>query len=770
MEAIKEYLTRLDLNPNRLPTVKEYKKAYREKLKNHPDKGGDTVVFQGITEAAMAVWQYMVENQDTQTRPETEKDSALLKNFENTNNVHYNKGNVVFDIDGKKAQLWIDCLQKRVGPPVTLADGSGVKMKTDHFKIPLVTCKTKHEYGSLSVTVYPNPKTSHPKIMIQGQAYLAFVTLVLPEVVKDMISPRLGLTTDVDIAVSDCDSEAESLLDRNRKLSVPASNSLTPNITEDNSVDMLHAFQRLENELVTIRTSLSTKVDTAIAHIAKLSVAGLDSKIDNLENLLNSNLKQTKELAQAVNDLSSSMTTNSAIIDASHIDDIAQRVSNHPTLTQLTTTLSTMRGEVAKTTYLEGVMTEIQGISVSLNTLGTQVNNVSKTLNEANEASNKDMAQIRKNSDNSQGMFLAMKTSLETLVQQAANPNNTNRVTSLPNNDTTKSNVAQDNPETKTYKGIIFTDSVAQEIDIKKLKEDINCDLKVIPTKYIQHHADTTDPDEYLQCMVSQHLAGKTGYDFAVIATGSNDITELDVKNSPPTTLTNAVADQTKTLVEVAETLAAENNIDIFLIDKPPRYDPASNDPTSMYPKLAKYSNGVLASSVGMTPRLIIVDQSSLARSSIKARSEVYRPDGINLTTKGLNFFTSNLIKALTECYTDMAITRQATRPSNGTGGPDRGGRGGSSDNTGGGNRQDRRYADRRDRQHFAYPGGQHYYAPYPDYPPPPPPHTGWAGSSDNWGGARQRQRNPRQGHYRDSDYGSYAGYSGGHNRGFRRN
>ena len=74
-------------------------------------------------------------------------------------------------------------------------------------------------------------------------------------------------------------------------MSASTSSSLATNNMEDN-VNMLHAFQRLENELVTIRTSLGTKVDAAIAHITKLSAAGLDSKIDNLENLLNSNLKE----------------------------------------------------------------------------------------------------------------------------------------------------------------------------------------------------------------------------------------------------------------------------------------------------------------------------------------------------------------------------------------------------------------------------------------------------------------------------------------------
>ena len=126
---------RLDLNPSRLPTVSEYKKAYREKLKNHPDKGGDTAIFQGITEAVMAVWQFMAKNQDRQSRPETDKDTALLRKFEKSNNVSYNKGSVVFDIDGSKADILIDCLKKRVGPPETLSDGSGVKMKVEQFKM-----------------------------------------------------------------------------------------------------------------------------------------------------------------------------------------------------------------------------------------------------------------------------------------------------------------------------------------------------------------------------------------------------------------------------------------------------------------------------------------------------------------------------------------------------------------------------------------------------------------------------------------------------------
>ena len=73
-----------------------------------------------------------------------------------------------------------------------------------------------------------------------------------------------------------------------------------------------------------------------------------------------------------------------------------------------------------------------------------------------------------------------------------------------------------------------------------------------------------------------------------------------------------------------------------------------------MKQKLTKYSNGVLASRTGATPRIFLVEQASLARASVKARSDIYQPDGLHLTTRGLNYYTTNIISAVKECYTDI--------------------------------------------------------------------------------------------------------------------
>lgn len=373
LDSIRDFLVRLDLNPSRLPTVSEYKKAYREKLKNHPDKGGDTAIFQGITEASMAVWQFMATNQDRQSRPETDKDTALLRKFEKSNNVSYNKGSVVFDIDGSKADIWIDCLKKRVGPPETLSDGSGVKMKVEQFKIPLVSCKTKQMYGSLSVTVYPNPKTSHPKVMVQGQAYLAFVTLVLPEVFKDMASPRLaigGASTAGNM--SDIESDDEQQPDKQTQLDMVTHNS------------MEQAFHRMELEMVNIRESIGSKVDAALGNLAA-NKAGLDSKLDTLENLMNENLKKSEQLGQAVTELSSNIkNTNTNInIESSHVEKIAASVCSHPSLSQLSTTLTSLRSEVAQSANLEAVQITVQGQNLTVLEEQEVVNMI--VMNEVNQ-------------------------------------------------------------------------------------------------------------------------------------------------------------------------------------------------------------------------------------------------------------------------------------------------------------------------------------------------------------------------------------------------
>ena len=59
LSSIKQHLKTLNLNHSKAPTLKEYKKAYRDLMKLHPDLGGDTSRFQEITLAAREVFEFI---------------------------------------------------------------------------------------------------------------------------------------------------------------------------------------------------------------------------------------------------------------------------------------------------------------------------------------------------------------------------------------------------------------------------------------------------------------------------------------------------------------------------------------------------------------------------------------------------------------------------------------------------------------------------------------------------------------------------------------
>ena len=70
LSAIEKYLVILGLPSDKQPTLAEYKQAYREKLKLHPDKQHDSKdktrdhdKFCEILEAAKEVFKFITENQ-----------------------------------------------------------------------------------------------------------------------------------------------------------------------------------------------------------------------------------------------------------------------------------------------------------------------------------------------------------------------------------------------------------------------------------------------------------------------------------------------------------------------------------------------------------------------------------------------------------------------------------------------------------------------------------------------------------------------------------
>ena len=136
----------------------------------------------------------------------------------------------------------------------------------------------------------------------------------------------------------------------------------------------------------------------------------------------------------------------------------------------------------------------------------------------------------------------------------------------------------------------------------------------------------------------------------------------MDTIIGTPVPLYEQVKSQTGLLCDTAQSITQDMGVDVFLVENPPRYDPTPSDPAAMKQKLNKYSNSLLSTTLGLTPRVFIVEQGSLARSSARARSDLYQSDGVHLTTKGLYYHTSNLITAMQEWYEDTKHSEEVER------------------------------------------------------------------------------------------------------------
>ena len=125
LKTIEAFLIILKLNPNRVPSFADLKKAFRDKLNLHPDRAGQdsTETFQEISEAARIVFFFLTDNPGLQPRKSTDECTKILKYFENTSKLSYNSGNVVFHIEDELFDRWMNAFEQKFGhPPEILAD------------------------------------------------------------------------------------------------------------------------------------------------------------------------------------------------------------------------------------------------------------------------------------------------------------------------------------------------------------------------------------------------------------------------------------------------------------------------------------------------------------------------------------------------------------------------------------------------------------------------------------------------------------------------
>ena len=73
----------------------------------------------------------------------------------------------------------------------------------------------------------------------------------------------------------------------------------------------------------------------------------------------------------------------------------------------------------------------------------------------------------------------------------------------------------------------MFSSSIAKNSDVERIKRELDCDFKIVTTYHIIENEAADDPESYLENMVESNM--DESYDFAIFATGTNDISNLNV-------------------------------------------------------------------------------------------------------------------------------------------------------------------------------------------------------------------------------------------------
>ena len=288
LEDIAIYLSKLDLKTDKIPTYAEYKKKYREKLHLHPDKAGSETeeVFKEITEAAKKVHEWITENAELQ-KTKTDEYKRVSKCFDRENKVEYNKNNVVIHLDDEHCIAWMEALSKRFGASIPLEDQVGVQFKTSHLK----TSKGSETFGSFSASIWQKPKKGAPKVLLQGKAYMAFVTFVLPDILKEIEAKNEILAIESD------GNELEHV-------SEVSDDTKVVTTTNTNLDTLMIGFQKMESEVIKLRDNLVGIVDQSLHQIKdNVNSEKLEKKIEQLEKIALENKSELKNLNKKIDEV-----------------------------------------------------------------------------------------------------------------------------------------------------------------------------------------------------------------------------------------------------------------------------------------------------------------------------------------------------------------------------------------------------------------------------------------------------------------------------------
>ena len=209
----------------------------------------------------------------------------------------------------------------------------------------------------------------------------------------------------------------------------------------------------------------------------------------------------------------------------------------------------------------------------------------------------------------------------------------------------------------KRDKVLFITDSIGRNVE-----EATNTLIYTEVAYGAAYKSDALKPNDNF-VYVAQNAPQKRQYKYAILQGASSDITDLVIPDSSPATtqyLKQEVFINSQNMIIAAKTITDNNpSIEqVIILDRTPRFDIDSADPSGLKRELSMYGNKVFRDELDKTDMKdkIIVASHNLPSEPSKAiygDPDVHGYDGIHLYGKdGRKYYTHSLCRILQEVYT----------------------------------------------------------------------------------------------------------------------
>ena len=387
----------------------------------------------------------------------------------------------------------------------------------------------------------------------------------------------------------------------------------------------------------------------------KESIEGLPVKkeIDTLEKAVASNTAEISSLQvmmnQFVNNQQMMKPVNNEALDK-FLNDSQTVFSNLEEITsiQMKHSEDNLDGKA--------IVAKLAEINEANNVIKHELGELNKKENEAKQAATEISVPILKSIEENIAKLVA-NLNASSKAQESVRPKEQPRPEYAAQDSTERTAVDcpgdEDIVELNKRRGLFFSSSIGLGCDMRVLQDRLDSEITAIPTYHIEKRQEVRDPELNLKNNLKVELDKNEKVDFIIVGVGTNDITKLNTENEDITKLTTKAWDQAKDIVHLANEASQKYNVEVFVVEKPPRDDGAEKDPNGFLNLCNVSSNGLYPSLIKPLDKVHFIPLPSLHTLPDSSMKNLFK-DGVHLKNWGTRLLTQDMIRGVKSVFKDI--------------------------------------------------------------------------------------------------------------------